>query len=289
MEIKWIETFIVAAKNENFRKAAEELYLTQPAVTKHIQRLEERLQVDLFIREGKSIRLSAAGHKYLPHAKAMLAEYENGLAAFASWKQGYHQKLTIAAAPQIASSILPSILNDFMNQFPEIEVLINVVNSYEVLNEVQVGNADVGLTRIYSPHMNMECEVVFQEPVVLVAPYQIKEDNESDILLKYRLITHNHPVYWDDLLIDINRHYEVTKTFKVNQIEVTKRFIEQGLGVSYLPHSMVKKELQQQAMKMVTPDKIALPVSQTYLCTKVKTNEVEVFIHFFKKELERFL
>ena len=53
MDIKWMKTFIVAAKYENFRKASEELFLTQPAITKHIKRLEEHLNIQLFERNGK--------------------------------------------------------------------------------------------------------------------------------------------------------------------------------------------------------------------------------------------
>ena len=53
MDIKWLKTFVTAAKYENFRKASEELFLTQPAVTKHIKRLEDHLHINLFERKGK--------------------------------------------------------------------------------------------------------------------------------------------------------------------------------------------------------------------------------------------
>lgn len=55
MEIKWLKTFVVAAKYENLRKASEELYVTQPAVTKHIKRLENELHVELFERKGRAL------------------------------------------------------------------------------------------------------------------------------------------------------------------------------------------------------------------------------------------
>ena len=64
-----MKTFIVAAKYENFRKASEELFLTQPAITKHIKRLEEHLNIQLFGRNGKAIALTSAGYHFLPHAK----------------------------------------------------------------------------------------------------------------------------------------------------------------------------------------------------------------------------
>ncbi|MER2192933.1 MAG: LysR family transcriptional regulator [Solibacillus sp.] len=283
MEIKWLKAFIVAAEYENFRKASEVLYVTQPAVTNYVKRLEAYLQVELFVREGKAVVISAAGMRFLPIAKSIVAEYERGLATFDSWKQGYEKQLTIAAAPQIASSILPVMLKDFMQQAPGIEVLIHVVNSYEVIEEIAKGQADIGLTRTFTPQASLTCAVAFEEPVVFVVPSEADEEQEAALLQKYRLITHNHPVYWDDLLLEVNRFYPAVKTLKVNQIEVTKRFIEQGLGVSYLPYSMIEKELQAGTLKIIAPDNIALPISQTYIVTKVVTPEVAVFTQFLQE------
>lgn len=287
MEIKWLKTFIVAAQYENLRKASELLFLTQPAVTKHIQRLEEYLQSPLFVRKGKTVLLSPEGHRFLPIAKIILGEYEEGLNSFEAWRSGYLKQLTIATAPQIASSILPTILKDFLVNEPKIEVLINVVNSYEVVNEIVKGQADIGLTRTHTSQASLQCEVAFEEPVVLVAPYSTEIDCEKTLFQIYRLITHNHPVYWDDLLVEVKRFYPTIKTMKVNQIEVTKKFIEQGLGVSYLPYSMVEKEVKSNLLKVIIPDQISLPISQTYIVTKVMTPEATTFMKFFKEEVNK--
>ena len=71
-----------------------------------------------------------------------------------------------------------------------------------------------------------------------------KSSMMKKILQKYRLITHNHPDYWEHLLNEIKQHYPNVRTMKVNQIEITKRFIEQGLGISYLPYTMVREEIK---------------------------------------------
>ncbi len=122
-DIKWIKTFIVAAKYQNFRKTPAELFLTQPAITKHIRRLEETLHIQLFERVGNKITFTSAGHHFLPFAREMITKYEQGLDDFESWKQGYKRKLMIAAAPQTASSFLPLVLRNFMND--EVSNFIN--------------------------------------------------------------------------------------------------------------------------------------------------------------------
>lgn len=233
MDIRWLRTFMAAAKYENFRKASEELFLTQPAITKHIKRLEEHLGMELFNRAAKTVSLTPAGIKFLPYAKEIIEKYEQGLAEFESWKQGFNRKLVIAAAPQIASSFLPSILRTFINKYPDIDVRINVLKSYEIGKEISSSRADLGLTRILPLQPNVKSKIIHEEPVILVGPNErtgASSCNEGTILQKYRLITHNHPDYWDSLLRNVKRYYPNVHTMIVNQIEVTKRFIEEGTG-----------------------------------------------------------
>jgi len=284
MDIKWVRTFIISAKYENFREASEELFLTQPAVTKHIKRLEESLNILLFERIGNRVALTPAGHKYLFLARELISNYDDGMIDFESWKQGYNRKLVIAVAPQIASSFLPALLRQFIDEHPNIEVIINVLSSYEIGKEISVGSADVGLSRILPVQTTIKTETVHTESVRLVGP-NVHSLDEPTVLQKYRLITHNHPDYWDDLLYEIKRHYPTVKTMKVNQVEVTKRFIEAGLGVSFLPLTVVKEEIGLNKLVEIKTDKITPPTSSTYLLTKVETEEVLAFAKFLKSTI----
>lgn len=286
MEIKWIQTFLSAARYENFRKASEELFLTQPAVSKHIRKLEESLNIQLFKREGKMVTLTAAGLRFYPIAKEVIGKFEQGMAEFEAWKQGYQQKLTIAVAPQIAASFLPALLRAFMEKYPKIEVVINVVNSYEIGGEVSLGKSDLGLTRIQPIQTNIHWESIHDERVILVGSSSMLSDNTEDersILQSYRLITDNHPDYWDELLPQIKYVCPSVQTMAVNQLEVTKRFIEAGLGVSYLPYSMVKEELEKGKLIEIASVNIKPPTSKTYLVSKVETEEVRLFSQFLRR------
>lgn len=289
MEINWLKTFIIAAQTENFRKTSEELFLTQPAVTKHIQRLEEHLQIQLFQRNGKKVNLTPAGYRFLKHAQKIVLAYNEGMKDFQSWKQGYSQKLMIAVAPQIAASVLPSLLRNFIKQYPTIEVIINIVKSFDIGEEVYAGRADVGLSRIKPIQSNLNCNTIHEENVILVAPNPGVNETasycEKNMLEKFRLITHNHPEYWDSLLVEVKKHYPTVQTMEVTQVEVTKRFIEEGFGISYLPFTMVKKEIQEQRMIEVPQDQVVSPKSSTYLVTKIDTEEVILFSEFIETAL----
>lgn len=287
MNMKWLRTFIIAAKYENFRHASEKLFLTQPAVTKHIQRLEKELNIELFRREGKYISLTSAGSTFFPIAKQILQAYEVGIEAFDRWKQGYNRKLTIAVAPQIASSKLPALLHRFMKDEPNIEMTINIVKSYEIGREVSSGKADIGLSKMEPIERGIFYEIIHSDTVKLVAPFSQNNRpvEEKAILQHYKLLTNNHPAYWEELLNNVKQHYPNVKTLPVTQIEITKRFIEHGLGVSYLPLSMIEDELAYNKMIAIKGDKIIPPTSYTYLITKIKTVEVEQFLKVFRMEM----
>ncbi|MED3561324.1 LysR family transcriptional regulator [Bacillus xiapuensis] len=292
MDIKWLKTFVIAARHENFRKASEELFLTQPAVTKHIKRLEEYLHISLFERRGKNVSLTPAGTKFLPSAIKILKRYEEEMEEFEGWKQGYNRKLKIAVAPQIAASILPSFLSIFIEQHPNIEVIINVVRSFEIGEEISSGKADIGLSRMKPVQTDLSSEVIHRDPVILAAPNLKDKErhkshiNEENVLKQYRLLTDNHPAYWDSLLAEVKRYYPRVRTIPVTQMEITKRFIEIGLGVSYLPLSIVHEELKNRKIFEIKPDKIVPPVSLTYVIAKLETPEAKEFISSLKKWLK---
>ncbi|WP_203362974.1 LysR family transcriptional regulator [Bacillus sp. REN10] len=279
MEMKWIRTFISAANYENFRQASDELFLTQPAVSKHIQRLEQHLDIKLFDRVGKHVVLTAGGVKFLPIAKKWMTVYEEGIEEMEAWKKGVHRMMKIAVAPQIAASMLPPVLSRFMAAHPEIEVVIDVVRSFDIGKKVRSGQADIGLSRMEPWETGIHYRVIHRDSVVLVAPYHSAQHSMTEVeaLGTYRLLTENHPTYWEELLPAIRQVVPAVRTLPVTQMDVTKRLIEQGLGLSYLPLSMVKEEIERQTLMTIPSVQINPPDSLTYFITKTHTEEVAKF------------
>ncbi|MEM1504044.1 LysR family transcriptional regulator [Domibacillus sp. 8LH] len=279
MNIYWIKTFLKAAETENFRQASEELFISQPAVTKHIQRLEDRLDISLFERHGKAVKLTPAGLFFLPRAKKIAESFDRNISEFDAWKQGYTKKLAIACAPQIASSFLPPVLQQFMARFPEIDVQIDIHKSYEIGEKVGSGKADIGLARMPSAFAGTSVSIIHSEAVVLAGPAAEKID-EAFLLKNYRVLAHNHPGYWEELLKELKKKYPRLKIMTVSQMDVTKRFIEAGLGVSYIPKSMVKEELVSGRLSTYPSEAAEKQASHTYLIEKTITEEADLFKQF---------
>lgn len=270
MDLRLLRTFTVAARLLNFHKTAEKLYLAQPTVTAHIRQLEEGLGVELFDRTGRRVRLTPAGQRFLPHAEAVLGAYDEGVQDLLSYHQGYRSRLAIAASPLIARSVLPRAVQRFTHAHGDVEISVSILLSSEIGGAVATGRFDVGLTRQRPVERDLEVGVLYSDPVILVAggdagDHDTPPPDWEELLTHQKLLTHNHPLYWDDLLLALRQRGLALRTMVVTQVDIAKRFIEEGLGVSFLPQSTVWRELMEGRLLEVPTPTFPLPIAHTYV------------------------
>jgi len=286
VDIQWLKTFVTTAQHENFRRAAEQLFMSQPTVTMHIKRLEEMLAISLFERRGRNVYLSNAGRRFLPYAQEIIDNFETGIHDLESWRQGYKRKITIAVSPLIAASTLPLIVRKFLRHHSNIEVSIDVMESIEIGAAVSHGFADIGLSRMQPSHKGLEIRKLNDDPVILVTPHDgVDLESAPPIMLEtllqnHLILTHNHPVYWDGLLNEIQLKYPRIRTMTISQVYITKRFIEEGLGISFLPRSTVVRELLEGRVLEVHTAELTMPIASTYMVLQSATDEVNALKSF---------
>ncbi|WP_163579757.1 LysR family transcriptional regulator [Gracilibacillus saliphilus] len=289
MEFSWIRTFITAAKTGNFRKTAEHLFISQPSVTVHIKQLEKELGVQLFQRDGKRVKLTEAGSKYLNHAIHLTEVYEAGIEDIKTFSQGFTTKLTLAISPLIADTIMPFVLKQYIKKHPEVEITIEIVESKDIEQVVNEETVDIGLSCLPSFHPDLMNQLLYDDKVVLVAPHDGIDFeaalplDEEEILSSNRLLTHNHPGYWDALIQNIKLFYPGIQMMKVSQTHITKRFIIEGLGVSFLPYSTVRKELLEGKMIKVDIQSFLPPKANTYAIYKFDHQKQREFLEFISQ------
>lgn len=289
MDLKWIRTFITAAKHENFRKTAEELFISQPTVTVQIKLLEEEIGSTLFQRDGRKVTITEDGRRFLPHAEKLLGVYESGMSDLNRFRQGFNQKLTLAISPLIAETIMPFVLKRYMTLHKEIEINVQVVDSEFVADAVLNGEVDLGLSNQHIKNSDLICRPLFDDPVILIVPHDGKDSETAppldaeELLQKNYLITHNHPEYWDTLLHSVRAVVPAVRTMAVSQVNVTKRFIIEGLGISFLPSSTVRRELLEGRLLEAPCPFINLPISKTYAILKYEHPKETQFLEFLSQ------
>jgi len=270
VDLRLLRTFTAAARLQNFHQAAEKLFLAQPTVTSHIRQLEESLGYALFERIGKRVRLTPAGERFLPHAVKVIETYEHALHDMTAWRQGYDTRLHLMASPVVATSVLPGVLKQFTREHSRVEVMVLTAGSPDISGAIATGTAHLGLSRMPSFHPDTTSSVLYRDPVVLVAcPACLSEQgvapNWHELLGTQLVLTRNHPMYWDDLLLALSQRQPWMRTLEVDRVDVTKRMVQEGLGVSFLPRSAVTRELEEASLVAIDVADVEMPVAATYL------------------------
>ncbi|MEK4486406.1 LysR family transcriptional regulator [Psychrobacillus sp. FSL H8-0484] len=289
MEYQWLKTFCIAAETLNFRKASEKLVMSQPSVTVHIRLLEEHLGTTLFDRQNNRVSLSDAGRFFLPEAQQIVNSIENSVNKVFAFTQGYRRNWTIAISPLMAETILPHFLRSFMKLHPDLEINIRVEESYMIEELVEAGEVNIGISALDAKQKNIESISIYEDPILFVMPVDGYDEESGppidvkEILQRNYLFTHHHPVFWDDLLFKLHKQVVGLRTMKVTQAHITKRFIQDGLGVSFLPHSIVRRELIEGKIMQPHFDLFELPSVSTFIIVKKKGALEEEFINQISK------
>ncbi|MBL0386718.1 LysR family transcriptional regulator [Tumebacillus sp. ITR2] len=269
MDVKLLRTFEMMAKELNFHRTAERLFLAQPTVSVHIRQLEEQVGYPLFERSGRKVRLTAAGERFRLHAQRILQAHDEALSDLARWKAGYDDRLDLLLSPVCAEHLLPPLWKQFATVHPNVEVRIYTTRSPSVGPGIAAGRSHVGIGLLPSQHPDTETSIFTEGEVVLVAPRSIDpaRTDYREVLLDHPLLTENHPEYWEQILHQLHETQAPIRPMPVNQTHITRKLIIEGLGVSFLPRMAIEEDLREgRLVELPTPD-LRLPRVSTYIIT----------------------
>ena len=189
-----LKVFNTVAKRLNFTKAANELHITQPAVTKHIKEIELNLNIKLFERNGTKIKLTKAGEILLKYTEEIFSVYQNMEFEIGQLQEKQKGTLRLGASTTIAQYVLPPILAEFRKRFPEIQLSLVIQNSEKIEELLSNHKIDVGLieakiknrTFHYFPFIKDEIVLVSRQNHPISSKISIKIDDLKNIPLIFR-------------------------------------------------------------------------------------------------------
>jgi DNA-binding transcriptional LysR family regulator len=151
MDTHQLKAFVAVAELESVSRAAERLFLTQPAVTRRLQILEEQLGQPLFDRLGRHLMLTEAGRCLLPYARQILDLMDKSAQAVADLAATVQGTLTLVTSHHIGLHRLPLVLREYKRLYPEVTLKLRFMNSQEAHRAVRLGEADLGVTTEEDP------------------------------------------------------------------------------------------------------------------------------------------
>lgn len=170
MNLKQLEAFVYVAEGGSFSKAARELYLTQPTVSAHVSALEKELNVRLFIRNTKEVRLSEDGEGLYEYARQMI-DLENKIKeVFLENAKKDKKFITIAASTIPAQYILPDILGEFGRRYPGEQFKMLEADSQKVIEQVSAHAVDIGFTGTELEKKQCKYVPFYQDELIILMP-----------------------------------------------------------------------------------------------------------------------
>ena len=183
-----LKVFQSVAKNLSFTKASQELFISQPAITKHIQELEASYNTRLFDRQGNRISLTEAGKLLLEHSKRILDNYKRLEYEMHLMQGSYRGELRLGASTTISQYVLPPLLASFIQKFPQIKLSVSSGNSREVENALESHRSDLGMVEGTSRIPGLKYTTFLKDELVAVVSTNCKL-NITDEITPERLTT----------------------------------------------------------------------------------------------------
>jgi len=251
-----LKVFRSVAEHLNFRKAAERLFLTQPAVTLQIKALEDDLGVRLFDRDAGGVSLTKQGAMLLSYAQkiaAIVSEAEQALAAGEGQLSG---ELALGVSTTIAQYVLPRLLVAFLDEHPRVRLSLHSGNTAEIVQLLLAGKVSIGLIEGPSRHREVRTEPFMEDELVLITPPNLGPDNwPREKLVASTLLMREHGSGSRRVVETALENAGIKlKAFKkvmdLDSTEAIKSAVEAGLGIGFVSRWAISKELQLRALKI---------------------------------------
>lgn len=246
LELSELRAFVVLANELHFRKASEQLFLSQPALTKKIQRLEQKVRGPLLVRSRRKVSLTEAGRVLLRTASKLLRDAESAVAETKAAGEGRAGTLRIGFGIASVSEILPRTILRFRHLYPQVELQMRDMSSPSQLAALLDGVLDVGLLRMPVENPELVSVPLFREHLVLAVPPDLSHRPKGGLSAfrnrPFIFLPRSVSETFHDHAMNLCRRagfipqivQEASETFTVLNL------VRAGLGVSLVPSSAVR-------------------------------------------------
>jgi DNA-binding transcriptional LysR family regulator len=258
MEFTSLRAFVQVAREGSFSTAAENLFLTQPAVSKRVAALEQELSARLFDRVGRQIFLTEAGRQLLPRAEQILLDMEDIRRGLSNLSGEISGRLVMGTSHHIGLHRLPPVLRNFSDTYPKAELDIRFMESEKACLAVEHGELEMAVVTLpLNPIEALDVLKIWHDPLCFtVGPdHQLANQNSINLqaLVNYPAVLPTKGTYTRTLLEEsINeRKLEVNCTLATDYLETLKMMTSIGLGWSLLPEILLEEG---QILKLKLPE-----------------------------------
>lgn len=239
MELDQLRNFLRVAERQNFTRAAEDLAMSQPALSRSIQRLEEELGQPVFERKTRSVSLTDAGLLLQSRAQQVLAILEDTRAEITD--DGQSGRIRVGAIPTIAPYFLPEVLQRFSREFPKATLLVQENTTDTLLKSCTQGEIDLAILALPIPARYLDVDELFEEELLLVLPPEHPLVRQETIRLAdveplpFVLLDEAHCLTDNIVSFCRQRSFQPVSVERASQLAMVQELVSLSHGVSMIP------------------------------------------------------
>lgn len=249
MDIQNIRAFLTVVETRSFSRAAEKLFITQPAISKRIATLEFTLDCQLFDRLGKNVQLTQAGEALVPSYQRIISELEETQRIISNLRTQVSGHLKFGTSHHIGLHRLPPVLREYTRSYPEVELDIQFIDSEQAASLILKGSIELALVTLPdSVEKPLTTLPVWSDPMqcVVANDHALAKNRTvtSKQLVEHGVLIQSHSTHTRNI---IDTALKLDENMKIimesNYLETIKAMIQNSLGWGVLPESMIDDSL----------------------------------------------
>ena len=246
MELRHLRYFVAVAEERNFTRAAERLHMAQPPLSRSIQQLEETLEVQLFQRDSRPLKLTETGKFFYAHAVQLLAQTAE-LESMTRRVGNIERSLSVGFVGSTLYGMLPKIIRRFRDENATVELSLHEMSTMDQIRALKDGQIDIGFGRIRHEDPNIRRVILREEkmivalpeghPLSLLKPILALSDLVSETLIIFPKSP--RPSYADQVLSAFqDRGLKPRRIYEVRELQIALGLVAAGEGISVVPSSV---------------------------------------------------
>lgn len=285
MTITQLHYVLAVAEHQNFTKAAQKVFVTQPTLSMQIQKLEDELDVLIFDRSKKPIELTETGKKIVQQARNIVNESDR-IKDIVDQQKGFVGGLfRLGVIPTVMPTLLPMFLNTFIKKYPKVRLKIEELHTEAIIEKLQDGHLDAAIAATPLELPNIKEQVLYYEPFVGYIPpghrlHNQKKIEVDDLDLNDILLLEDGHCFKDGILnlCKATRNANGDRfQLETGSFETMVKLANEGLGMTLLPYlqTIDMKENEQKNLRMFSEPIPAREVSLIFNKSELKMQIIE--------------
>jgi LysR family hydrogen peroxide-inducible transcriptional activator len=285
MTITQLQYVLAVAEHKNFTLAAEKCFVTQPTLSMQIQKVEEELGIQIFDRTKKPIQLTEIGQKIVTQAKSIVNEADRIKDIVDQQKGFIGGEFRLGIIPTVTPTLLPMFLNNFIKKYPKVNLIIEELNTYELIDKLKNGHLDAAIAATPLEEEKIKEVVLYYEPFVAYVPenhrlFAKSEITVDDLDINEILLLQDGHCFRDGILnLCKNKNQTDRNHFQLESgsFETLVKLADEGLGTTLLPylHTLDLSDKSKTKLRQFADPKPAREVSLIFPKTELKIHIID--------------